>query len=90
MGDLSGYEEERILIEWADDNSLYIGLYAVDEGNTPDGSSEVDAFDYEQQRLDLGNVNISRENPTTLINDSDIVITDSADGNWGNVLPRLL
>ena len=85
MSDLSGTEEDRILNEWVDDNTLYVSLHSADEGNDPDGTDEVDASDYDREPLNIGDVSITGGGPTTLENDSDITFTESADENWGDV-----
>ena len=83
MSDLSSTEENRILTEWVDANTVWLGIHETDEGNDPDGTTEFDATDYDRQALNAADVTISGGGPTTLTNDADIVFTESADSEWG-------
>ena len=82
------YPEPRrtVLNEWVDEETLYVALHTSDEGNAPEGANEVTAYHYDRQTLDEADVTISGAGPTTSENDNEIVFTEAADVDWGNVL----
>ena len=83
MTDLSGHRESETLNAMAA-GGLFVALHTADEGNSPDGTSEVTAGDYDRVEIAEADWTISGSGPTTLTND---VVADfgNTDSNWGNI-----
>jgi hypothetical protein len=78
MSDFSGPREQQAL---ADIGDVYVGIHTTDEGNTPDGSSEISTAGYDRQLLAAADQTISGEAPTTLTNDV-VIDFGQSDADW--------
>jgi hypothetical protein len=83
MTDLSGYREEQTL-ESMISGGAYVALHNGDEGNSPDGSQEVSAGDYDRVQVAEGDWSVSGEGPTTLENDN-VIDFGTTSSDWGTI-----
>lgn len=92
MTDFSGYTENEI-VEWlfknidmpASSSNIYVSLHTADEGENPDGSSEVSAADYNRASTAPADWTVGgSDGPTTVDNANSITFGDPAN-NWGTI-----
>lgn len=93
MADLSDYSENETL-EWMfKDNSpsshgnVYVSLHTADEGDSPDGSNEVDSgtTNYSRVQTEPGEWDISSSNDATEVENNTEVVFGDPDSEWGEV-----
>lgn len=63
---------------------VYVSLHTADEGQEPDGSSEVSAADYDRVNVAQADWTVSGSNPTTITNDN-IISFGTTQNDWGAI-----
>lgn len=64
--------------------NLYVGAHTSDPGNSPDGSTEVGATDYDRVQTAPGDWSVSGNGPKTATNDVDVEFAE-AQNDWGTI-----
>ena len=91
MTDMASYFEGLVQNWWSQSDdmptapaSVYVSLHTADEGNQPDGTSEVSADSYNRVETAPEDWDVSGEGPTTVENANAINFGDPEE-DWGTV-----
>lgn len=92
MSDLTNYLEDQV-VRWISQNedmpvspsNIYISLHTSDEGESPDGSFEVDASDYSRIQTSPSDWSVESANGATRFTNATVLSFGDPTSNWGEV-----
>lgn len=94
MSDLTDYAEEQFM-QWAFHGSdmdnapstLYIALHDADPGETPDGTNEIDASDYDRESVTADDTEWDQgtDGDATTMENANEISFGTATSDWGTV-----